>query len=225
MKYINFFTVFLISSLCWGHARLISPVPRNNNAGIKNGPCGGLSRSANPTVVQGGSTMTFQWEETINHPGRYIFSLSTANDLNFNQNVLATIVDQQDAGVALPHRYTAQITIPNINCPTCTIQLIQSMEENPAAPTYYYSCADINIQMTGAPTPTPSPPSGGGEVVQSSSLPPQASAVKFGQGCGTVKAVATPQANLSWLLTCLLTMLVPIIVWTKLRAVSIPSKN
>ena len=173
--------------------------------------------------------MTLQWEETINHPGRYIFSLSMANDQNFNQNVLATIVDVQDAGVPLPHRYQAQIAIPNINCPTCTIQMIQSMEENPAAPSYYYSCADINIQMAGAPpptpTPTPMPPPGGGEAIQSSNLPSQANAVKFGQGCGTVKAVATPQNNLNWMLACVLMMLIPVLAWAKLRAVSISSKN
>lgn len=238
MRSLNFFTLLFISSICWSHARLINPVPRNNNAGIKIGPCGGLARSATPTVVQGGSTMAVQWEETINHPGRFIISLSMANDQNFNQNVLATILDNQNGGAPLPYRFQAQITIPNINCPTCTIQLIQSMEENPAAPTYYYSCADINIQMVAAPepppaptptpeptpTPPPTPPpseGGGNEGVQNSVVTQQAEGVKFGKGCGTVKSVTASPTSTNWMFAYLLMMLIPVLTWTGLRRASL----
>lgn len=234
MKLFNFFSILLISSICWSHARLMNPIPRNNNAGIKRGPCGGLARSPNPTVVQGGSTMVVQWEETINHPGRFIISLSMANDQNFNQNVLATIVDTQNGGVALPHRYQAQVAIPNINCPTCTIQLIQSMEENPAAPTYYYSCADINIQMTSPtptptptpnPEPTPTPPSSEvSEGIQNSVITQQTDGVKFGKGCGTVKSVSSAPTSDNWLLVTLLMLLIPFLTWARLRLAYYKSK-
>jgi len=228
MKYFNIITILLASSIGWSHARLMSPVPRNNNAGIKTGPCGGLARSANPMVVQGGSNLIVQWEETINHPGRFIISLSMANDQNFNQNVLATVIDTQNGGIPLPHRYQTQVAIPNINCPTCTIQLIQSMEENPAAPTYYYSCADINIQMTQAPAPTPipeptptPPPGDGGEGIQNSIITQQAEGVKFGKGCGTVKSVATSPTLTHWLFVYLLFMLIPVVTWARLRSISV----
>ena len=216
MKYLSTVTLLLTSSLCWGHARLILPQPRDNNAGNKVGPCGNLARTATPTVVTGGTALKVTWEETINHPGKYIFSLSSANDLGFAQNVVATVVDTQDAGVALPHKYEAMITMPNIDCPGCTLQMIQSMEENPAAPSFYYSCADLNIKSSTNVPPVVPPD----VTVQSSSLP-QSNAVQFGQGCGTVKAMnASSDVNFKWMLVCLLTMLIPVIAWARLRAVS-----
>lgn len=217
MSMLKFLILLLVPTQLWAHARLVFPQPRNNSSSIKNGPCGGLARSLAPTVVQAGSVMTLQWIETIDHPGRYIFSLSTANDQGFNLNVLATIPDLQDGGAGLPHMYTAQITIPNINCPTCTLQLIQSMEENPAAPSYYYSCADLNITQAAvppppAPTPTPVPtPGSGGEGIQSSTLAANgAEKVSFG-GCGTIKALSPPQGPqaLLWWLVALL----PLLTW------------
>lgn len=228
MKTISVLSLLVISSLAWGHARMMNPVPRNNNAGIKNGPCGGLARSATPMVIQGGTMMMFQWEETINHPGKFLFSLSTTgNDQNFA--LMAMVPDDQNLGNNLPHRFQAQVMIPNINCPNCTIQMIQSMEENPAVPSFYYSCADVSIVAQGAPVPTPPPapsptPTPGGEVIQSSGLPQQQNGVKFGQGCGTVKSVAAPQVGLNWILACLLFMLIPAMAWFRLRAVSISSK-
>mgnify|MGYP001273078717 CR=1 FL=1 len=182
--------VILFSSIIsWGHARLTSPTPRNNNAGIKTGPCGGLARSSTPTNVQGGKMLTVNWEETINHPGKFIISLSMKDDLNFAQNILKQVVDTQDNG-STPHVYTTQVLIPDINCSTCTLQLIQSMEENPTAPTYYYSCADINITsstVVNPPPPSPMPPS----VVETSSTKTTLKTpLKVGAGgCGTIQDV------------------------------------
>lgn len=140
----------------FAHARIKvtgALVPRSNDAGIKTGPCGGLPRLAQPATYAPGSTITVTWEETINHPGRYEFYFSPANDQNFQ--LLATINDNQDGG-GLPHQYTANITLPNVQCNACTLQMIQVMTENPAAPSLYFSCADIRLQA-GAPTPTPVP--------------------------------------------------------------------
>lgn len=219
MKYITALLFVFLPSALFAHARMTFPQPRNNNAGIKSGPCGGLARSATPTNVVGGQMLTVTWQETINHPGRYIFSLSFANDLGFAQNILATIPDVQNGG-GLPHMYTAQIPIPNVNCSTCTIQLIQSMEENPAAPTYYYSCADINITQAAVtppvvpPTPpvTPTPPIDDGGVVIQSSSTPEKSFADFGGGCGIVKSIQAASQNGPnyWLL---LLGLLPIFTW------------
>jgi hypothetical protein len=226
MKNLIIIFLMLISKLCWGHSRLIFPLPRDNNAGIKAGPCGGLAKSATPTVVQAGQMLTVQWEETINHPGRFIFSLSNANDLGFQQNILATIVDDKNVGVALPHRYQAQIMMPNIDCPSCTLQMIQSMEENPAAPSYYYSCSDINIKTSGAvPTPNPNQLPDANETIQSSTMGIQQNGVEFGKGCGTVKSVnpaqKTSSSEFSWMLVVLLTMLIPGFTWLRLKARSL----
>lgn len=204
---------FLPACLSWGHARLVTPTPRNNNAGIKTGPCGGLARSATPLQVQGGQTLTVMWEETVNHPGRFLFSLSLANDLDFQNNLLATIPDQQNSGTDLPHRYQTTLTIPNINCDSCTLQMIQSMEENPAAPTYYYSCADLVITQTGSqPSPSPMPMPSLDQSSFSSSLPSGSSKVSFGQGCGVVKS-ANDHDDLNFRIAVILLFLIPAFVW------------
>lgn len=151
MKFLGF-ALLLIPAISWGHARLVTPTPRSNNAGIKTGPCGGLAATT-PTVVPSGGTLAVHWEETIQHPGKFLISLSMANDANFT--LLSSIPDNQNNQNDLPHEFNATVQLPNVTCDNCTLQLIQSMEENPAAPSYYYSCADIKIAAAGAATPTP----------------------------------------------------------------------
>ena len=158
----NSFTfILLLATLMFSievhsHARLktdsVTP-PRNNNPGLKTGPCGGVARTATPAILTGGDTIELKWEETIQHPGRYEFSISLANDQSFIQ--LLIVPDNQDTNNDLPHQYTALLTIPNISCTDCTLQMIQVMTENPANPRNYYSCADINIVSAVTPTPTP----------------------------------------------------------------------
>lgn len=177
-------SLLFCASLSWGHARLVSPTPRNNDSGIKSGPCGGLARSTNPTVLQGGQSLAISWQETVNHPGKFLFALSMAND-NFTQN-LASVTDNQNGG-GLPHSYSTIVAIPNINCETCTIQMIQSMEENPNAPSYYYSCADVRIV---ASSNTGGGSDGGNNNAQGTNQT-DANSPKMG-GCGLVKEDLPP---------------------------------
>jgi hypothetical protein len=184
---LSIFTLF-ISQIASAHSMLTFPAPRSTSSGLKTGPCGGLPHSANPTVVQGGQSLSVSWQETVNHPGRFLFALSTANDSNFQQNPLATVVDNQDNGL-VPHNYTTTLQIPNMNCDNCTIQMIQSMEENPNAPTYYYSCADIKIVANTAG-------GGGNNIVNGQkSNSSQTIAPKMG-GCGLVKEQTPPNLKL-----------------------------
>ena len=155
MRKLPWLLLFYFSNV-YGHSVLTSPTPRSNNAGLKTAPCGDVSRSSTPKVVQGGQTLTINWQEAINHPGRFYISLSMANDTNFSANKLATVIDNQNSGNT-PHNFSTTVQIPNVNCDTCTIQLIQSMEENPNAPTFYYSCADIKIVASSKSTPAPEP--------------------------------------------------------------------
>ena len=41
--------------------------------------------------------------------------------------------------------YQTDLTLPNMTCADCTIQLIQVMLEDPARPKNYYSCADLSL--------------------------------------------------------------------------------
>lgn len=140
----------------FGHARFRlagTTPPRNTSTGLKAGPCGNVARTNNPTILQAGQTLTIQWEETVNHPGYYRIAFSPANDAGFDQNVwIANVPDVGDR-----NQYNQTITVPNTPCTGCTLQMIQYMTENPAQPSLYYSCADIEIRAAGAPMPSPTP--------------------------------------------------------------------
>lgn len=178
--------VFSFPLMALGHARLIDPAPRNAGSGIKTGPCGNIARTNNPRVLVAGSQLTVRWEETINHPGRYYISFSPSGDQGFEQNRLATVVDTQNMpiGVGPNHQYSTVITVPNTPCTNCTLQMIQSMEENPQAPTFYYSCADIQIVSQGTPTAVDPLPN----VTQSAPLTESQSTKVGGGGCGSIQA-------------------------------------
>lgn len=141
------------------HARMKSDttiMPRSSSDSLKSGPCGGLAKSPNPKTLSPGATITINWEETINHPGRFEFYFSTANDSNFT--LLKTVPDNSNATNDLPHQFNTTITLPNVSCDNCTLQMIQVMtDRNP--PSNYYSCADIRLsQSSGAPEIPPVPP-------------------------------------------------------------------
>jgi hypothetical protein len=131
----------------------------NIPSGLKSGPCGGLTRIANPPQLQPGQQLTVTWEETIQHPGRFEIYFSQSNEQNFQ--LLATIPDTQD-DQNLPHEYSTTVTLPNVTCTGCTLQLIQVMMENPTSPSMYYNCADMKLGTGTSTTPTPSPTPGTG---------------------------------------------------------------
>lgn len=145
----------------FAHARIKpsgSLMPRSNDPGLKQGPCGGVMKSVSPPVFAPGATITVQWEETIDHPGRYEFYFSQADDTNFGP-ALKVVPDTQNTPVVGGnyHQYSTTITLPDVQCANCTLQMIQYMTEtNP--PSLYFSCADLSLQAGGVgPSPSPSP--------------------------------------------------------------------
>lgn len=152
------FAVIFFTARIFAHTRMKAAttlIPRSTSDSIKTGPCGGLPRSANPVQLTGGQTITVNWEETINHPGRYEFYFSNANDSNWM--MLKTVNDDQNNTNDLPHQFSTTLTMPNVTCTGCTIQLIQVMTENPANPSLYYSCSDITLQSNTTMPPTTVP--------------------------------------------------------------------
>lgn len=153
-------TLLLVSQNAFSHARLKAAgnVPaRSANAGLKIAPCGGVARTLNSKSFVAGSTISVDWEETINHPGRFEIYFSEANDANWV--LLKTVSDTMDLTNDLPHSSTTTVTLPNVPCTACTIQLVQVMTENPMAPSLYYSCGDVQLTPSSTPvTPTPPAP-------------------------------------------------------------------
>lgn len=165
----------------WSHARLVIPSPRDSNAGNKTAPCGLTAKPATAThTFTAGQVVPIQIIETVDHPGRYLLSLSLANDQNFQSYNFPVIADIQGGA---PHTYNATITIPNVTCDNCTLQMIQVMDDNAVNP-YYYSCADIQITAAGGtPTPTPPPAPGPGAQSGTGAIQPTQ---QPGFGCGMV---------------------------------------
>lgn len=174
------FSLFLLyANGVFAHARwsLDGPVPpRTTATGLKEpAPCGGVARTATPVILKSGDTIVVEFEETINHPGYFRIAFSPAGDLNFDDNVLVESIPQ----VPATRFYPQSITLPDIECDDCTLQLIQVMEDrNP--PTNYYSCADIMLTATGGVMPP------GGDMTAPDDV------------SGLVVSGGDTQANLSW---------------------------
>lgn len=150
------FAIALVATPASAHFRL-KPTNevaiRSQQTGLKTGPCGNQPRLASYPTLTAGQSFVVTWEETIQHPGRYEFSLSTGNDQNFV--LLATVPDTQDERNDLPHQYSTTLTLPaGVTCDACTLQAIQVMTDVPTNPTNYYSCADLHIVSVGTPIPT-----------------------------------------------------------------------
>jgi hypothetical protein len=146
------------------HIQLDSPVPRYvfNNNGIEVAPCG--SGTATPTPanppVTGGSSLVVMWHETINHDGHYRIGLS-ANQSDFTTPaslaVPAAPLPSWDLADGIPDTSTGNgtfmktITVPDIDCPHCVLQLVQiaslSSDGSNSGGYYtnYYECADLAI--------------------------------------------------------------------------------
>jgi MYXO-CTERM domain-containing protein len=171
----GFASASLVTSLAAAHVRLVYPTPRypspmgmDDSSNIKEGPCGrtGDSRTTDMTrvtVLEPGATITVQFNETINHPG--FFRISFDNDgqdafvapsmrsqvqtgPTFTLPVLLDNIADKSGGM-----YTAMVTLPNVECERCTLQLIQVMvnanimswDAGPDAD-IYFTCADIALR-------------------------------------------------------------------------------
>jgi uncharacterized protein (TIGR03382 family) len=150
----------------------------------KTGPCGSSCEPAraNATAFEPGATITVQWDEYINHTGHFRISFdddgedafqdpTSYEDIQENPTLpvlLDGIADKSAGG-----NYSAQVTLPDIECDNCTLQLIQVMTDKPPytipGNDIYYRCADITLRRgagNGDAGPTPAPdagPGGGGD--------------------------------------------------------------
>jgi hypothetical protein len=146
----------LSTSPALAHIRLDSPANRYNDQ--KNGPCGAVSdqRTDRVTVFEPGQTITVEWEETIKHPSHFRIAFSASGTADFEDPrdfddfytndavLLDNIPDREEAGF-----YQAQVTLPDIECEDCTLQLIQVMYDKSLANAFYWQCADLVLRAGG----------------------------------------------------------------------------
>jgi hypothetical protein len=139
-------------------------------------PCGGTAAdpgvlSLAVTEVEGGSRLTIRVEETIFHPGHYRIALArswdalpphplvTLHHTERGMRSASAVIEAEPAPPVLVDGLWAhteardapwetEIEIPNIDCTTCTLQVIQFMAEHPGVREggfSYHHCAVLSI--------------------------------------------------------------------------------
>jgi hypothetical protein len=156
------------------HVYLMSPMPRNALS-LKEGPCGpaagqpGSSRTTTISTFRPGQVIKVTFRDEFAHTGHYRISFDTdgvndfkdpiaENDFDNSPSVLKDAI-LDEAG---NKTYEVEVTLPNVECTNCTLQIIQVMTEAAGFdPTrdLYYQCADI-VLKADAPLPAGPEPTG-----------------------------------------------------------------
>lgn len=172
-----------LASTASAHIQLRDPPARyevtNFDNGIKSCPCGlGSSnrtcnlavdssdpdRSTRVSRFEAGSTITLVFDEFVDHAGRFrvAFDPDGADMADFNANVLEDIPDPAGTG---GQTWEIEVTLPNMTCENCTLQLVQAMEvdvntpiADPAPISSYYSCVDLQLVAPGTLGTPQAPP-------------------------------------------------------------------
>jgi hypothetical protein len=144
----------------------------------KAGPCGGTNADYGKptyavTAVTGGSLLHVKIQETVYHPGHYRIALAVnsptelpvdpkATTMTNDQGKVMSVSGEIMNPVAPPvlvdglwahddhvmHAFETDVTLPNITCKSCTLQVAQFMEQhpvnNPGSFTYHH-CAVLKI--------------------------------------------------------------------------------
>ena len=150
-----------------GHFSLLAPASalQTENGGKGPAPCGDGVESNIVTAVRGGHALPIQLQEFIFHPGHYRIALSVNSraelppdpDVVDSDGVSISASIQKPVRIPVladgmfahtsppPGDWRGEVTLPNINCDRCTIQIIEFMAEH-GAPFFYHHCADLKIQ-------------------------------------------------------------------------------
>jgi hypothetical protein len=144
------------------------------------------------TDYTGGETITLTFEEYINHPSYYrvaldvegddsfpmrpeeevqqegddpasIHPVSDVTDTGLDVYILQYYMDDLSPAFMQRQMYSTEVTLPNIDCQNCTLQLIQFMYDDKDP--HYFQCADITI--TAAATADTSSTGSGGMTMTS----------------------------------------------------------
>lgn len=157
------------------HIQLMDPPPRyelqGQETGIKSCPCGlGSSnrtcnlatdasdpdRSTRVLKAEAGSQITLRFVEFVDHSGtfRVAFDPDGADVADFNSNILVPMV--ADPPNTTGKMWEIPVTLPNMTCDNCTLQLIQAMNgdmttpvKDPTNVSSYYACVDLQLVAPG----------------------------------------------------------------------------
>ncbi|MFO0577350.1 MAG: SCE4755 family polysaccharide monooxygenase-like protein [Polyangia bacterium] len=138
------------------HIALMSPKARYSD--LKSGPCGRGAldvRTNNVTTFKPGETITVTWQETVSHPGHYRIAFDPdgthfTDPSSFTDTAPRMYVLKDNiADKTGTQMYTDTVTLPNVECTNCTLQVIQVMTDKPPygdGNDLYYQCADLVLR-------------------------------------------------------------------------------
>lgn len=139
------------------HIMLMSPTARYTD--LKYGPCGRGGtmdvRTNNVTTFKPGETITVTWQETVPHPGHYRIAFDPngqrfTDPSSFTDTAPRMYVLKDDiADKTGTQVYTDTVTLPNVECTNCTLQVMQVMTDKPPygdGNDLYYQCADLVLR-------------------------------------------------------------------------------
>ena len=172
--------VALVAAPASAHIQLSAPVQRHPDQKI--GPCGvgaDDARGPNVTTYAPGEKIVVTFTETVNHPGHFRVSFdddgfddfvdpASYEELYSNAAVLVDGIADKAGG-----EYMVEVTLPDIECDNCTLQVIQVMTDKPpyqpGTNDLYYQCADIKLEgpvmgTSGEPGTTGGESTGGGST-------------------------------------------------------------
>jgi hypothetical protein len=174
MKKIALLSVFVCAPAL-AHIEMQFPTPRFNDGQNKWCPCGGggdgtranadcdidtsdrLERGSTSTTFTSGDTITVSWRETVAHSGRMrvAFDASGSDLSDFNANILADLSDPagNTGNAGDGNLWEVDVTLPDVSCTDCTLQVIQVMNNNttdevpdPSGFQTYFQCANIVLE-------------------------------------------------------------------------------
>ena len=144
-------------------------IGKNGNLGKLIPPCGQTERTDNPPVFKPGQELEVAWVAAIAHNGHFTLRFSRANDENFEEFILAEDIMERGNQNNLKYKHT--VTFPDIECDTCTLQLIQHMYRNNGEFNgNYYSCYDLVLKDESGGSDT-TPPENVSNVVATEDSP------------------------------------------------------
>jgi hypothetical protein len=151
----------LVAAEAHAHLSLTAPVSRYGPDVLKTGPCGvaGGERTDNINYFEPGETIVVSWDEYVQHPGHYRIAFdedgvddfvdpATMTEFYSNDSVLLDGIEDKGE-----RDYSVMVTLPNVTCDNCTLQVIQVMYDKPPYTTpgndIYYQCADLVLRAEG----------------------------------------------------------------------------
>ena len=154
--------VVLTATAAHAHIQLDSPPQQTPSQ--KQGPCGdgGGLRGEDVSEFAPGENITVVWRETINHPSHYRISFDPDGDddfrdptgfMDFTGNPTVLVDAIADPGGELRQ----EVQLPDVECESCTLQVIQVMYDKPPfgdGNDIYYQCADLVLRR---PAVSPDP--------------------------------------------------------------------